>query len=41
MLDLCGMLSTSSLPLLTGLLWLGVVARDKVQPMDQIELFDI
>ena len=39
--ELWGMWSTSSLPLLPGLLWLWVVAPDRVLSMGQIELFDI
>ena len=38
MLELWGMQSTPSLPLLLGLLWPGVLAPDR--SMDQIELFD-
>ena len=38
MLGLWGMWSTSSLPLLLGSLWPGVVAPDRVLSMDQIEL---
>ena len=38
MLQLWGMWSTSSLPLLPGPLWPGVVVPDKVLSMDQIEL---
>ena len=34
------MQSTSSLPLLPGPLWLGVVGLDRVLSMGQIELFD-
>ena len=41
MLELWGMQSTPSLPLLLGPLWSGVVAPDKVQSMGQIELFDM
>ena len=41
MLELWGMQSTLSLPLLPGLLWTGVVAPDKVLPMDKKELFNI
>ena len=41
MLDLWGMQSTSSLPLLSGPLWPGVVAPDRILSMGQIELFDI
>ena len=41
MLQLWGMLSTPSLPLLPGPLWPGVVAPDKVLSIGQIELFDI
>ena len=40
-LELWGMWSTSSLPSLTGPLWLGVVAPDRVLYMGQIEMFDI
>ena len=38
MLELWGMRSTPSLPSLPALLWPGVVAPDRVQSMDQIEL---
>ena len=38
MLELCGMWSTPSLTSLPGTLWLGVVARDRVPSMGQIEL---
>ena len=38
MLEIWGMRSTSSLPLLAGTLWPGVVAPDKVLSMCQIEL---
>ena len=38
MLELWGMRSTPSLPLLPGPLWLGVVAPDRVLSMGQIEL---
>ena len=38
MLELWGIRSTSSLPLLPGLLWLGVRAPDRVVSMGQIEL---
>ena len=38
MLELWGMQSVPSLPLLTGLLWLGVVAPDRVLSVGQIEL---
>ena len=38
---LWGMLSTPSLLLLSGPLWLGVVAPDMALSMAQIELFDI
>ena len=38
MLQLWGMQSTLSLPLLPGPLWPGVVAPDRVQSMGQIEL---
>ena len=41
MLELWGMWSTPSLPLLSGPLWSRVVASDKVLSIDQIELFDI
>ena len=41
MLELWGMLSNHSLPLLQGSLWLGVVTPDRVLSMGQIELFDI
>ena len=41
MLELWRMLGTPSLPLLSGLLWSGVVASDGVLSMGQIELFDI
>ena len=41
MLEIWGMRSTSSLPLLPGLFWPGVVAPDKVLSRGQIELFDI
>ena len=40
MLELWGMRSTSSLPLLPGPLWSRLVAPDRVLSMDQIELFD-
>ena len=40
-LDLLGIMSTPSLPLLPGLLWPSVVAPDRVPAMGQIELFDI
>ena len=40
-LELWGVRSTPSLPLLPGPLWPRVVAPDKVLSMDQIELFDI
>ena len=33
--------STPSLQLLSGPLWLGMVAPDRVQSMGQLELFDI
>ena len=39
--ELWGMWSTSSLPLLSGPFWLGVVAPDWVLSMGRIELFDI
>ena len=38
MLELWGMLSTPSLPSLTGPLWPGVVAPDRVLSVGQIEL---
>ena len=38
MLELWGMQSTSSLPLLAGPLWSGVVAPERVLSMGQIEL---
>ena len=38
MLELRGMQSTPSLPLLPGPLWSGVIALDWVQSMEQIEL---
>ena len=38
MLELWGMWSTPSLPSLSGLFWPGVVAPDRVLPMDQIKL---
>ena len=41
MLGPWGMWNTSSLPLVLGPLWPGVVAPDKVLSMGQIELFDI
>ena len=41
MLDLLGMQSASSLPLLPGTLWPRVVAPHRVLSMGQIELFDI
>ena len=41
MLELWGMWSTPSLPLLPGLLWPRVVAPDNGLSVDQIELFDI
>ena len=41
MLELWGMHSNISLPLLPGPLWPGVVAPDRVLSMGQIELFDI
>ena len=37
-LELWGMRSVSSLPLLPGLLWPGIVAPDRVLSMDKIEL---
>ena len=41
MLELWGIWSTPSLPLLPGPLWLGVVAPEMVLSMGQIELFKI
>ena len=41
MLELWWMRSISSLPLLSGLLWPGVVVPDMVFYMSQIELLDI
>ena len=41
MLELRGMRSALSLPLLQGTLDPGVVASDKIQSMGQIELFEI
>ena len=41
MLELWGMRSTSSLLLLPGRLWSGVVAPDRVLSMNQMELFII
>ena len=38
MLELWGMRSTPLLPLIPGLLWLGVVVPDRVLSMGQIEL---
>ena len=38
MLELWGMQSTPSLPLLPGLLWLRVVALDRVLSRGQLEL---
>ena len=40
-LDVWGMKSSPSLPLLLGPLWSGVVASDWVLPMGQIEVFEI
>ena len=40
-LEIWGILSTPLLPLLQGLLWLPVVAYDRVLSMGRIELFDI
>ena len=40
-LEIWGMWSTPSLPLLPGPLWLGVIAPDRILSMGQIELFDI
>ena len=39
--ELFGMKNTSSLSLLQGPLWPGVVAPDRVLSMGQIDLFDI
>ena len=39
--ELWGIRSTSSLPLLPGRSWFGVVAPDRVQFMDPMVLFDI
>ena len=41
MLELWGMQSTSSLPLLPCPLWSGVGAPDRIPPMGQVELLDI
>ena len=41
MMELWGMWSTPSLPLLPSPLWSGVVAPDRVLSIGQIELFDI
>ena len=41
MLELWGMQSIPSLPLLPGPLWFRVVALDSILYMGQIELFDI
>ncbi len=41
MLELWGMQSTPSLPLLPGPLWPGAVAPDRVLSIGEIELFDI
>ena len=41
MLELWGMQSTPSLPLIPGPLWPRVVAPDRVLSIGQIELFDI
>ena len=41
MLELWGMQSILSLPLLTGQLWLEQVAPDRIPFMGQIVLFDI
>ena len=41
MLEIWGMRSTPSLPLLQGPLWSGVVAPDKILSIGQIEEFDI
>ena len=40
-MEFWGMWSTSSLPLIPGQLWPGVVAPDKILSMGQIELFEI
>ena len=40
-LELWGILSTPSLPLIPGPLWPGVVAPDRVLAMGQIDMFDI
>ena len=40
-LEFVGIWSTSSLPLLRGPLWSGVVSPDRALSMGQIELFDI
>ena len=40
-LELWGIWSTPSLPMLPGPLWPGVVASDRVLSVGQIELFDI
>ena len=41
MLELCAIQSNLSLRLLSGPLWSGGVAPDRVLSMNQIELFDI
>ena len=41
MLEFGGMQSTTSLSLLSGLLWPGMIATDRVLPMGQLEIFDI
>ena len=41
MLEIQGIQSTLLMPLLSGSLWPGVVAPDRVLSMGQIELFDI
>ena len=41
MLELWGMRSTCSLLLLSGLLWYGMIAPERVFSMGQIELFNI
>ena len=41
MLELWGIWSTPSLPLLPGPLWPSVVAPDRVRSVGQIEIFDI
>ena len=41
MLNLWGMQTTPSFPSLPGLLFIGVVAPDRVLSMSKLELFDI